>query len=284
MKKAILVISFGTSYIESLERSIFKVEDNIRREYREFDVFRAFTSHFIIKKLKEKHSLDIWTPEEALKILKEAKYEEVIVQPLHLIAGEEFTYIKTVIEGYKDKFNSIKLGRPIFYYQGIEELPQDYSEFIKSINDILDKNKLTVMVGHGTAHPAGASYGCLQTVLKEEGYDNVFVGTIEGYPSFNSVLKLVKEKKVNELTLMPLLLVAGDHAQNDIGSDEEDSWKSMFEKEGIKTKVIMKGLGEYPKFNQLYINRIDDLICGRYEGAGETKKGHKKKHKVVVNS
>lgn len=273
MKKAILVVSFGTSYIKALEKSIFIVENKIKEEFKEFDVFRAFTSHFIIKKLKEKHRLEVWTPEEALKILKEEGYEEIIVQPLHLIAGEEFDYIKRVISGHKDDFNSIKFGRPIFYYQGIDELPHDYSEFIDSMKDVLNDNKATVMIGHGTAHPSGASYGCLQTVLKEEGYDNVFIGTIEGYPSFNTVLKLVKEKNIDEVTLIPLLLVAGDHAQNDIGSDDENSWKSMFESKGVKAKVIMKGLGEYPKFNELYIKRIDDLICDRYEGAGETKKG-----------
>lgn len=276
MKKAILVVSFGTSYMEALEKSIFIIENKIKDKYSEFDVFRAFTSHFIIKKLKEKHGLDIWTPEEALKNLKEDGYEEVIVQPLHLIAGEEFTYVKKVIDRYSDDFNSIKLGRPIFYYQGIEELPHDYSDFIDSISDILNSNKATVMIGHGTSHPCGSTYGCLQTVLKEDGYDNVFVGTIEGYPNFNTVLKLIREKEIEEVTLMPLLVVAGDHAQNDIASDDEDSWKSMFESEGIKTKVIMKGLGEYCKFNELYINRIDDLIYSRYEGMGETKKGIKK--------
>ncbi|MGL4107071.1 sirohydrochlorin cobaltochelatase [Clostridium sp. LP20] len=277
MKRAILVISFGSSYLEALEKSICSIENKIKEEYSDFDVYRSFTSHFIIRKLKENHGIEIKMPEEALLNLYEEKYEEVIIQPLHIIAGEEFNYIKKVSDAYSDKFKSIKLGRPIFYYQGVEGLPQDYSLFIEGMSEVFNKNEGTVLVGHGTAHPANAAYGALQSVLEDEGYDNVFIGTIEGYPTFGNVINRVKKKNIKEVTLMPLLLVAGDHVKNDIASDEEYSWKSMFEREGIKVKVIMMGLGEFDKFNQLYINRINDLIENRYEGVGETKKGHKKR-------
>ena len=129
------------------------------------------------------------------------------------------------------------------------------------------------MFGHGTAHPAGAVYGCIQAVLQDEGYDNVFVGTVEGYPSFDNVLKRLKKKNIKEILLMPLMVVAGDHVINDMASDEEDSWKSLFEAEGIKVNLYMKGLGEIDSFNDLYMNRVDDLINDRYVGIGHTKKG-----------
>ena len=135
------------------------------------------------------------------------------------------------------------------------------------------------MMGHGTAHPSNAVYGALQTVLNDEGYEKVLVGTMDGYPNFTSVLKKIKEKGIKQVLLMPLMLVAGDHAINDMASEEEDSWKSMLEAEGIEVKLHMKGLGQVEEFAQLYINRIDDLINNRYIDVGQTKKSHKKRKK-----
>lgn len=276
MKKAILVVSFGTSYLETLKKSIEAIEDRIDKHFEGYDVYRAFTAHMIIRKLQSKHNMYVKTPEEALEELVEKGYEEVIIQPLHIIPGEEFHYIKKVEHRFSKKFKSLKVGRPIFYYQGIEELPQDYTLFINSVKTLFEEDKNVVLFGHGTAHPANAVYGCLQAVLQDEGYENVFVGTVEGYPTFETVLRRVKKRNIKEVTLIPLMLVAGDHAINDMASDEEDSWKSMFEAEGIKANPYLHGLGEIKDFQDLYIQRIEDVIAKRYLGAGETKKGHKK--------
>ncbi|SDP61036.1 sirohydrochlorin cobaltochelatase [Clostridium gasigenes] len=272
MDKAILVVSFGTSYLDALTNSIERIENKIQEEFGEYKISRAFTSHKIIKKLKEKHNIEVDTPSESLDKLLALGIEEVIVQPLHMIAGEEFTYIKNVVNKYSDKFKSINLGRPIFYYQGIEELPQDYSLFIESVKEILDKKENLILFGHGTANPSNSAYGCLQTVLQDEGYDNVFVGTVEGYPSFDSVLKRVKKRNIKEVTLIPLMVVAGDHVKNDMASEKADSWNSMFKAEGIDVKLHLKGLGEIDSFNELYIQRIKDVIAGKMKGIGETKK------------
>ena len=280
MKKAILVVSFGTSYLDTLEKTIEKAEKQIRDNFSEYDIYRAFTSHKIIKKLKEKYEIFIDTPEEMLEKLYEYGYGEVIMQPLHMIPGEEFMYIKKIGDFFKEKFEILKVGRPIFYYQGIEELPQDYSLFIEATKELYEENNAVVLMGHGTAHPANSVYGCLQAVFEDEGYENVFVTTVEGYPNFENVIKRLRRRNISEVTIAPLMVVAGDHARNDMASDEDESLKSMLEAEGIKVNVHMKGLGESEKFNQLYINRIDDLINNRYVGAGETKKGHKVK---VIN-
>ena len=274
MKKAILVVSFGTSHLDTLRVTIEKAENQIRDHFNDYDIYRAFTSHKIIRKLREKYEMFIDTPEEVMAKLYEYDYEDVIIQPLHIIPGEEYIYINKIGEAYKDKFRSVKMGRPIFYYQGIENLPQDYSLFIEATKKLYEENNAVVYVGHGTAHSANAVYGCLQTVFEDEGYENVFVGTVEGYPNFEAVLKRLKRKNIDEVTLAPLMVVAGDHAKNDMASDEEGSWKSMLEKEGIKVNIYLKGLGENERFNQLYINRIEDLINERYIGIGETKKGH----------
>ena len=277
MKKAILVVSFGTSYLDTLERTIEKAEKQVRDNFSEYDIYRVFTSHKIIKKLKEKYEIFVDTPEEMLEKLYENGYEEVIMQPLHMIPGEEFIYINKTAEAFKEKFEVLKVGRPIFYYQGIEELPQDYSLFIEATKELYEENNAVVLVGHGTAHPANSVYGCLQAVFEDEGYENVFVTTVEGYPNFENVIGRVKRKNIREVTLAPLMVVAGDHARNDMASDDKESLKSMLEAEGIKVNVYMKGLGENEKFNKLYINRIDDLINDRYVGAGQTKKGHRVK-------
>ena len=274
MKKAILVVSFGTSHLDTLRVTIEKAENQIRDHFNDYDIYRAFTSHKIIRKLREKYEMFIDTPEEVMAKLYEDDYEDVIIQPLHIIPGEEYIYINKIGEAYKDKFRSVKMGRPIFYYQGIENLPQDYSLFIEATKKLYEENNAVVYVGHGTAHSANAVYGCLQTVFEDEGYENVFVGTVEGYPNFEAVLKRLKRKNIDEVTLAPLMVVAGDHAKNDMASDEEGSWKSMLEKEGIKVNIYLKGLGENERFNQLYINRIEDLINERYIGIGENKKGH----------
>jgi sirohydrochlorin cobaltochelatase len=272
MKKAILVVSFGTSHLEALKNSIEKIEDRIRDEFKEFDVFRAFTAHRIIKKLKEKSNLDILTPEEALEDLKSKGYEEVIIQPLHIIPGEEFDYIKGVVENKKSDFKAIKLGRPIFFYQGMNGLPEDYSLFIESIKDVLEGEESVILFGHGTEHPSNAVYGMLQTVLVDEGYENVFVATVEGYPTVQNVLKKIKNKNIKKSKLVPLLLVCGDHVKNDMASEEEKSLKSILQREGIEVALHMHGLGEVDKFNELYINRIYDSIEDRYANAGRTKK------------
>ena len=276
MKKAILVVSFGTSYLEPLKNSIENVENKIRNQFKDYDVHRAFTSHMIIKKLEIVHGLIVEKPEELLERLYIEGYEEVIIQPLHIIPGEEFSYIKNIEVYFKDKFKSIKVGRPIFYYQGIEGLPEDYSLFIKSIKGIIEGEEAVVMMGHGTVHPSNAVYGALQSVLNDEGYKNVFVGTVKGYPNFTSVLNKIKKRGIKKVLLMPLMLVAGNHAINDMTSEKDNSWKSMLEVEGIEVKLWTKGLGEVDEFAQLYIDRVDDLINNRYIETGKIKK-----HKII---
>lgn len=248
----------------------------IRNQFKDYDVHRAFTSHMIIKKLEIVHGLIVEKPEELLERLYIEGYEEIIIQPLHIIPGEEFSYIKNIEVYFKDKFKSIKVGRPIFYYQGIEGLPEDYSLFIKSIKGIIEGEEAVVMMGHGTVHPSNAVYGALQSVLNDEGYKNVFVGTVKGYPNFTSVLNKIKKRGIKKVLLMPLMLVAGNHAINDMTSEKDNSWKSMLEAEGIEVKLWTKGLGEVDEFAQLYIDRVDDLINNRYIETGEIKK-----HKII---
>ena len=272
MKKAVLVVSFGTSRMDALKNSIEKIEDEIRQEFKEYDIFRAFTAHMIINKIKNIHGIILNTPEEALENLKKIGYEEVLIQPLHIIPGKEFEYIKEVAKEYEKYFKIIKVGRPILYYQGIKGFPKDYSLFIESIKELLENEESIILFGHGTSHYGNSAYGMLQIVLADEDYDNVFVATLEGYPSFESCIKRMKKKNINKTKLIPLLLTAGNHVKNDMDSSNEGSIKRSLEREGIETSLYMHGLGECDKFRQLYINRIYDLIEDRYLDSVKMKK------------
>lgn len=278
MKKAILVVSFGTSDLDAIGNSIAIIEEEIRDKFKGYDVFRAFTAHRIIKKIEGKTGERILTPEEALIYLKKENYSEVIIQPLHLIAGEEYDYIKKVFNNNKDNFEKVSLGRPIFFYGGADNTPNDYMEFIKAIeNDLLkEKDKTVVLFGHGTAHPSNAAYGCLQNILGYKGYNNVLVTTVEAYPRVDDLINILKKKSISKVKVIPLLLVAGHHAKKDMAGEQEGSLKSDLEKVGIEVEISLKGLGEYENFRKLYLLRVQDVIEGVYHMIGETKKYIKK--------
>lgn len=274
MKRAILVVSFGTTYKETMKITIEKIEEEIRSKFKEYDVMRAFTSHMIIKKLKNRDGITVPTPEEALDRLQQEGYEEVIVQPLHIIPGEEFQYIRLVVEKYENKkaFKSIKVGRPALHFHGSEENPDDYEVFIEAIKGIIPKDKTMLFMGHGSNHPANSAFVALQSVFKYMHMDNVYLGTVEGYPTIDLIVDLLKKDKISKVKLAPLMLVAGDHALNDMASEEEDSWKSILEEAGIEVELYIHGLGEIKEFREIYLRHIQDAIDNKYLNLGDTKK------------
>lgn len=278
MKKAILAVSFGSSHRDTLKNTIEKIEDKMKSEFKDYEVRRAFTAHMIIKKLKERDGLYIDNIEEALEKLSSEGFEEVIVQPLHVIPGEEYDYIKLVVERFekKEAFKKLLLGRPALFFQGDGEVvPDDYKIFIDSIEEIIPKDKAVVFMGHGTFHIANAFYGCLQNVLKDCGKENTYIGTIENYPTLDTVIKNLKKDNVKDIILAPLLLVCGDHAKNDMAGDEEDSWKNILENQGFNVAIYLHGLGEIEKFQDIYINHAKDAVEEKYKDVGKTKKGRK---------
>lgn len=274
MRKAILVVSFGTSYLDALENSIEKIEKEIQENFKEYDIFRSFTSHMIIRKLKSVYNMEVDTPEIVLEKIKDLGYDEVLVQPIHIIPGEEYDYVKGNVERFEKYFNSIKFGRPLFFYQGEEDMPNDYGIFIDSIKELLEckEDEAVVLFGHGSAHYSNAAYGALQTMLYDEGFERAFVGTVEGYPTLNSVLKRLNKNNIKKVKLVPLMVVAGDHVRNDMASDEDDSWKTILKENGFEVETHIHGLGEIKAFRKIYINHIEDMINDTYLGVGKTKK------------
>lgn len=270
-KKAILVVSFGTSYNDARVANIESVETKIKESFKDYETRRAFTSEIIIKKLAERDKLIIDTPDQALDKLKKEGFTQVLVQPLHIITGEEYDDLVNVVNKYQtsNSFKKIVVGRPILYsiggkYSDGREYPNSYAmavEALKKQLPALDSDTAVVLMGHGTPHPANASYACLQSVLRDSGLDNVLVGTVEGYPALEDVKKELAAKKIKKVILMPLMLVAGDHANNDMNGDEDDSWKSQLKKEGYAVEAYLHGLGENPAFQDMYVNNVKDALA-----------------------
>lgn len=257
-KKGILIVSFGTSYAETRKATIEACEKKIADSFKDYEVRRAFTSNIIRKVLKTRDNIIIDSPEEALQKMKNNGFKNVIVQPLHIIPGEEYDEILNEVKKFDNQFEKLIVGRPILYsiddYQiAVDGLKKDIPK--------LKKNQAIIFMGHGTHHPANACYSALQLKI-DEGYSNVFIGTVEGYPELDNIIPKLKRNKINEITLIPYMVVAGDHAQNDMGGKEEDSWQNILKKEGFKVNVILKGLGEYPLYQDIYVQHVKDSING----------------------
>lgn len=247
MKKAILVISFGTSYRETLERTIGAVEEDIRRAYPKYEVRRAFTSGMIIKKLRERDGVETDTVSDALEKLVNEGFGEVICAVTHIINGFEYDKIIKSAKIFSDRIN-IKITRPLV------SLTEDYAEVIKAIGHIFDNDKIYILMGHGTEHFANAAYPALDYHFKTDGFDNVYVGTVEGFPELGNIIDEIKKQECRNAVLMPFMLVAGDHAINDMAVE----WKEALEAEGFSVECIMRGLGEYKGIRNLYIKRVED--------------------------
>ena len=267
-KKAILVVSFGSTYEETRKKNIESTENKIRSAFPGYDVFRAFTSRMVIRRLAERDGLQVDTEKQALERLQAAGYQEVYVQPLHIVAGEEYDKVKRIVAAYahaKEKaFERIAIGRPLLYYMGQEEQPDDYLAVIEAVKSQLgkpDNSEALVFMGHGGVHPANAAYAVLQMKLEQAGFAHSYVYTVEGFPSFESVREKLQKQKVRKVKLMPFMLVAGDHANNDMAGDEPDSAKSQLLAAGFEVETQLTGLGENAAIQELYVQHLKDAIA-----------------------
>lgn len=254
-KKAILAVSFGTSYHETMEKTIGFIEKKISEKYREYDIFRAFTSSIIVKKLKGE-GFDINGVKDELNRILNLGYEECYIQPTHMIAGIEYEKVLREAEEFKDKFKVLKIGKPLF------QTTDDLKKLVKILGENVEFNdgEAVVLMGHGSEHCVNTVYAALDYMFKDFGYENFFVGTVEAYPDLETVLKFVKAKKYKKAVLMPLLMVAGDHALNDMAGDEDDSWVNIFNSNGVEARAVVKGIGEYAQVAEMYIEHIQEYL------------------------
>lgn len=254
MKKGIIVASFGTSYPETRKKCIESIENKITEKYPEYEVKRAFTSFRIIKKLKERDGIHIDTPSEALDKMIQSGIKEIHVQPLHIIPGFEYEKVKhAVIMANHKEGVKVTIGSPLLNQE------EHYDQVIDALIKKLPKEKDSeafIFMGHGTEHFANACYSMLQNKLSDIRND-IYIANVEGYPEIDHIVTKVADK-YKKITLLPLMLVAGDHAINDMAGEDEDSFKSILEEEGIEVTCILKGLGENEDIQNVFVSRIEE--------------------------
>lgn len=253
MKKGILVVSFGTSHLDTMEKTIEVIEKEIKERFTGCNVYRAFTSGMIIRKLKRTEGLSIDTVPEALARMAADGIEDVIIQPTHIINGIENDRMMENLMERMSLFRRIRVGKPLL------SSVDDYKKAIHAVmaETELDDGEMLVLMGHGTDHHANSAYPTLEYTFHALGYSQVLVGTVESFPELKNVMAKLKIAEKKKVALMPFMLVAGDHAKNDMAG-EEDSWKSQLEEEGYEVRVIMKGLGEFRGIRQIFMEHIEE--------------------------
>ena len=255
--KAILVVSFGTSYEKTREASIEAIENHIRDVFPDYRVYRAWTSRMIIRKLKTRDHIHVDTISEALDRILADGITQIIVQPTHMINGLENEAMIKEILLKKDAFSSVHFGAPLL------STDSDLNTVIQILTEAfapLEKNRMVVFMGHGTAHHADFVYGALNFRFRDMGYDQFLIGTVEGYPDMNSILRSLRKSSPQKILLAPFMIVAGDHANNDMAGEGKDSWMNILKKEGYQVDVVLKGLGEYPQIQEMFAEHIRSAI------------------------
>lgn len=256
-KKAILAVSFGTSYPQTREKTIDKIEQDMRNAYPDIPVYRAWTSRMILRKLRERDNVHYDNVSEAMERMADDGIKEVIVQPTHMLDGIENEKMKTDVLKYQGCFEKILFSQPLLAkLQDIEAVMLALQEIF---SDIPEKEAL-VFMGHGTPHCANSVYTTLEYMFRDCGQENVYVGTVEGYPKLQNVINAVGKKGYSKVHLAPLMIVAGDHAQNDMAGSDESSWKSMFEKEGYDVECHLSGMGEFSGIRNIFLQHLDKTI------------------------
>ena len=267
----LLVVSFGTSFNGSRAADIKGIEDALQAAYPDWSVRRAFTAQIIINHVQARDGEKIDNMDQALERAVANGVKNLVVQPTHLMHGAEYDEMCEVIDAYRDKFESVSIAEPMLGEVGSDAtvINADKEAVAKAITasavadagfESLDAAKEAgtafVFMGHGTAHVAKVTYSQMSTQMQTLGYENVFIGTVEGEPeetSCESVIEAVKAAGYTNVVLRPLMVVAGDHANNDMAGSEDDSWKTMFEAAGFTVDCQIAGLGEIADVQALYI-------------------------------
>jgi len=261
-KKAILVVSFGTSHQDTRERTIDEIEKSMGQAFSSYTIYRAFTSKMIIQILKKRDNLFIPTVAEAMEQMHKDGIEEVIIQPTHILNGIENDCMIEEVKQYLSCFHSVRLGAPLLTET------EDYERVIKGLTkeeDILNlenrnEDEAVIFMGHGSEHYSNTSYAALQYMLWDFNYRDIYVATVEAYPYLVTVINFLKSKKYRKITLIPFMIVAGDHARNDMAGEEEDSWKVLLENEGYEVECLLKGLGEYSCIREQLISHAREAV------------------------
>ena len=285
----LLVVSFGTSFNDSRTADIGGIEKALQTAYPDWSVRRAFTAQIIINHVQARDDEKIDNMDQALQRAVDNGVKNLIVQPTHLMHGAEYDELTEAVESYKDKFESVTIAEPLLGEVGDSDdaVNDDKKAVAEAITteavktagyDDLDAAEADgtafVFMGHGTSHTAKISYSQMQSQMNDLGYDNVFIGTVEGKPedtACEAVIEKIKEAGYKKVVLRPLMVVAGDHANNDMAGDDEDSWKSQFEASGAFDKIDTQiaGLGEIAAIQDLYVAHTKAAMDGNDAAVSE---------------
>jgi sirohydrochlorin cobaltochelatase len=250
------VVSFGTSFKESRDATIGGIERAIAAAYPTYEVRRAFTSQIIIDHIRKDGAGQIDTVEAAFKRLIKDGVKELVVQPTHIMSGEEYDELIAGAKPYESKFTSVKYGKPLL------SSDEDYDELIGILTEVTasfnDGNTAIAFMGHGTEHEANATYARLAGLIKSKGIENYYIGTVEAEPALDDVIADISKTDVKKVVLEPLMIVAGDHANNDMAGDEDDSWKSILSAKGYSVTPVLKGLGQFHQVQAMFVRHAGE--------------------------
>ena len=257
-EKELLVVSFGTSFNDSRRLTIGAIESALEKAFPEYAVRRGFTSQIIIDHVAKRDGEIIDNMQEALDRAVDNGVKTLVVQPTHLMNGLEYEEMSKAIAQYSDAFEQISIGQPLLTSD------EDFQAVAKAITeataDYDDGETAIVFMGHGTEAESNGVYAKMQQVLTDGGYAHYYVGTVEATPSLDDVLEAVKQGSYKRVVLRPLMVVAGDHANNDMAGDEDDSWKTTFDKEGYEVVCEVEGLGALEAVQQLYVEHAQAAV------------------------
>ena len=248
-KKALMVVSFGTTYPDA-RRAIESLEARLQAAFPDYDFYRAFNSRMVARKIEREEGVYIPSPAELLEQLAADGYEEVRCQSLHVIFGIEYEKLMAQLAAYRTRFRSLAAGAPLLWES------EDYLQLTAALlrqMPTLAPDEAYVFMGHGTEHPANAAYALVENCFRYHGAERVYIGTVEGFPHFDYALARLRHHGVKRVHLAPLMIVAGDHAQNDLAGADEDSWKTRLTREGFETQLHLVGLGELDAVADIFI-------------------------------
>ena len=258
-EKELLVVSFGTSFNDSRRLTVGAIEKALQEAYPDWSVRRAFTSQIIIDHLAKRDGEIIDNVHDALERAIRNGVKILVVQPTHLMDGFEYNDLKKELAAYADAFDRIVLGDALL------TIDRDFDMVAEAMVEATaaydDGETAVCFMGHGTEAASNSVYAKMQTVLSEAGCEHYYIGTVEAEPSLEDVLESVKAGSYKRVVLRPLMIVAGDHANNDMAGDEADSWKSVFEAAGYEVSCVVEGLGQLPAIRQLIVEHAGEALA-----------------------
>lgn len=254
----LLVVSFGTSFNDNRKATIGAIEEAMEAAFPDYSVRRGFTSQIIIDHVKDRDGVAIDNVEEALNRAVDNGVKTLVVQPTHLMNGLEYDELMGTLAEFSDSFEQVAVGEPLLTSD--EDFQAVAAAITEATSEYDDGTTAIVFMGHGTEAESNQVYSKMQDVLTEGGYENYYVGTVEAAPTLDDIVAAIDGKGYERVVLEPLMVVAGDHANNDMAGDEEGSWKTTLEAAGYEVETLLTGLGEMEAIQNLYVEHAQAAV------------------------